>query len=229
MNKKIHQIIIFLFLFVCSHQSIASDRVTLTKELIETLNVDAEKSIGLINGEKYVVSWHDGHILIVAKINNDNNYEPVALAKLGYLPYPEALIKNNSIIVHGFQGHNGTYDTKYVFRLKNRAFYLSSLREEFNYSKSPNEPDIQIMERTTINFDKSTIHHWEQRFNLNKKSERIEWNNSNERPSKNLPMLGGVSKTIKFKRKEHALNNFNFDTDISSLTHHSSETPNGAP
>ena len=229
MNKKIYQAFILLISLVFTHESIADDKITLTKELIESLDNDPTKNSGLINGEKYIVSLQNGDVLIVAKVNANNSYEPIALAKLGYLPYPEGLIKNNAIIVHGWQVNHGTYDIKYEFRLKNNAFYLSSLTTESNYSEPYNDPDIQIAERTNIFFDKSIVHHWKKLFNLNKKSERIAWDNSMKRLGTNLTMLGGVSKTVKFRRKAHALNNFNFDTDISNLTHHSSGTPCGAP
>lgn len=217
-NKIIHQALIFFLLFVCTHVSIANDQVSLTKELAASLRDDPTKSIGLIQGERYVASLQNGDVLIVVKVDTNNNYEPIALAKLGHLPYPTAVVKNNVIIVHAGQGHHGTYNIEYMFRLKNNTFYLSKLRKESSYEESYNEPDIQIMEQSIINFDESIINHSKQRCNLNKKSERLAWENSMIRLRTNLPMLGGTSKTIKFKRKVYTLNNFNFDTDILSLT-----------
>lgn len=245
MNKKIHQIIIFLFLSVCTNEVIADDKVTLTKELIESLENDPAKDSGFINGEKYITSLENGNVLIVAKVNTKKEYEPIALANIEGLEKPSAWIRNNTINVHSGGAHHGIYDRNFVFKLRKNTFYLSKFRAASNSSEDYNDPSVQLMQVTTANFDESTIHEWKRRFviykNIKNKSEINDsdeykpgmkaWEKSMDRMKNELPMLGGKNKTVKSK-KIYLLNGINFDDvliDIDRLTNPSSSgTPNGA-
>jgi uncharacterized protein YlzI (FlbEa/FlbD family) len=232
MNKKIYQTLIFLFVLASTHESIASNKTALIKEQIENLDKNPE-DIGLINGKKYIVSMQNDDVLIVAKVNINNAPEPIAQAKLGDLPYPYAEIKNNSVIVHSGYANQGTYNTDFIFKLKNNIFYLSKLRDTSNYNEDHTDPSVQIIQATSANFDESIIHYWEQRIVIYKNNNEYKpgfkaWEKSLYRMRNELPLLGGKSKIIKLKSKKiYPLDGINFDsvlTDVYRLTLRSSGT-----
>ncbi len=221
MKTKSYQALFGAVFIICSQTAFAGNKyewaVPLLKEKIESLDKNT-KQIGVIDGQKYVVTeLKAGTVLIAAKIHADNTYEPIVQAELTELENPTLTVESNSIIVRAGGGHHGWYSLGFVFKLKNGTFYLSSQSEQSNYNEDYSDPSVQIMDVTTVNFDKLTIYKWTRHFTIYKNEVEYKpgfraWEKSIDRLNKNLPLLGGVSKTTKFKRDGvYPLDNFNFE------------------
>lgn len=221
MSKNIYRIItIFVSLLLCSSEVLATNKYDSTipkiEEYVKNYN---DYTIGVIEGEKYIVAHIDGGFsLVVSRVNANNTYEPIAYLNQDYFPFQlQSKIENNSIIMSGGQGHHGSYTIEYIFKSRNGVFYLSRFQETSNFGDDYHNPVIQINKVKTVDFNKSKIYMWERRFNLKNKSESIAWGNSMKKLGAEASMLGGKTRTTKFKSKLYLLEEFNFESFSSEI------------
>jgi hypothetical protein len=176
-----------------SQQSVANERPTavvpnataekyrwVIPKLPKDLN-NIEKSkftVGFIKHEKYVAIQLDADepntgswvLLIIAKINADQSYDPISVKKFYPSDAPSIRIEKNSIYMRGETAHHGNYFVERQFKLRNGVFCLvGATGQSITLSQPENRPKpdrwkgetLEIWEGSSSNYLNSEAIHWE--------------------------------------------------------------------
>lgn len=194
------------------------------KEKAEEISKQKDaKEIGVIGGEKYIATIiDDNNSFLVSRITANGDYLPIARASLGDIPYPSAIIKGGSVIVHAGYAHHGVYNTDYVFKSKGGKLYLSEIRDFANFGEDYHDPSIQIITLKIANFDEGKVEYWEKRFVIYKNGKEFKpgsgaWKKAMDNIEKRFSLPSPPSKSATLPKRRYALDKFEFEAVSRSI------------